>query len=158
MSEIENTAVEAVTEPTESEEAIRARIRQEVIKEYESKTDRRVTEALKTLQKKADREKHIREKEALKKQIMSSQRDLAQAQAREREIRMRENRLIVVDLVSLADLPAGFRALIPTDDLVEIEDEGTRYRILKDRIIDIKREFYQLVGKAVEAERAKYMK
>ncbi|MBR0396908.1 MAG: hypothetical protein IJI10_01415 [Eubacterium sp.] len=143
-------------EAQETEEERYQRLEAELRSELEAEADRRVTEALKKLDRKHKRELKEAQEAELEDKRKAAEIRAAQLAEKEYQIRLRGNRLDLIDIISELEIPGKMRELIPCDDLLEIEDDKARYRALRDRVIDIWAEFRKQVRKAADIERAKY--
>lgn len=136
-----------------TEEEMRERIRAEVIKELEAETDRRVEQAYRTFQRKAEQKEAQKLEEERQKSLLEAEERSAQLEEKRVELIEREIRLDICDLVDACGLPAGFREMIPYKDLVCVQDAVLRYTSLRNRVIDLKQEFSKQVKKQVAKER-----
>ena len=143
-------------EAQETEEQRYQRLEAELRSELEAEADRRVTEALKKLDRKHKRELKETQEAELEDKRKAAEIRAAQLAEKEYQIRLRGNRLDLIDIISELEIPGKMRELIPCDDLLEIEDDKARYRALRDRVIDIWAEFRKQDRKAADSERAKY--
>ena len=143
-------------EAQETEEERYQRLEAELRAELEAETDRRVTEALKKVERKHKRELKAAQEVELEDRRKAAEIRAAQFAEQEHLLRLRSNRLDLIDIISELEIPGKMRELIPCDDLLEIEDDRARYRALRDRVIDIWAEFRKQVRKAADIERAKY--
>lgn len=147
------------TAPEETEEELFQRLESEIRAEMEKEADRRVTQALKKLERTHKREKAQADEEKRQKEEEEHKIRLAEFAEQERKLALKAIRLDLVDILSANNIPGGFRGLIPCEDLVDSEpDPVKRYMALKDRVKDIWTEFNKEVKKAVEAERAKLIR
>ena len=143
-------------EAQETEEQRYQRLEAELRAELEAETDRRVTEALKKVERKHKRELKAAQEAELEDRRKAAEIRAAQFAEQEHLLRLRSNRLDLIDIISELEIPGKMRELIPCDDLLEIEDDRARYRALRDRVIDIWAEFRKQVRKAADFERTKY--
>lgn len=136
-----------------TEEEIRDKIRAEVIKELEAEADRRVEQAYRTFQRKAEQREAQKLEEERQKALLEAEERSAQLEEKRVELIERETRLDICDLIDAYGLPADFREMIPYKDLVCVQDAVLRYSALKNRVIDLKQEFSKQVKKQVAKER-----
>lgn len=147
------------TAPEETEEEIFQRLESEIRAEMEKEADRRVTQALKKLERTHKREKAQADEEKRQREEEEHKIRLAELAEQERKLAIKGIRLDLIDILSANNIPGGFRGLIPCEDLVDSEpDPVKRYMALKDRVKDIWTEFNKEVKKVVEAERAKLIR
>ena len=142
------------TPKAKTEEEIRA----ELQKEYEKMADKRVTDAIKKKEKEwADKQAKEKMSEDERKQAEERERQEAQAK-KDWELTVKGLRLDVVDAVAELGLDAGFRNLIAVEDLATIADEEERKAKLTERVKGMKALFDAEVKKAVEKEKANFLK
>lgn len=138
------------TPKAKTEEEIRAELQEE----YEKMADKRVTNAIKKKEKEWAKEKMSEDE---RKQAEERERREAQAK-KDWELTVKGLRLDVVDAVAELGLDAGFRNLIAVEDLATIADEEERKAKLTERVKGMKALFDAEVKKAVEKEKANFLK
>lgn len=151
--EDENFSLDEHIDNQNTEEEMRERIRAEVIKELEAEADRRVEQAYRTFQRKAEQREAQKLEEERQKALLEAEERSAQLEEKRVELIEREIRLDICDLVDTYGLPSGFREMIPYKDLVCVQDAVLRYTSLRNRVIDLKQEFSKQVKKQVAKER-----
>ena len=120
--------------------------------------DKRVTDAIKKKEKEwADKQAKEKMSEDERKQAEERERQEAQAK-KDWELTVKGLRLDVVDAVAELGLDAGFRNLIAVEDLATIADEEERKAKLTERVKGMKALFDAEVKKAVEKEKANFLK
>lgn len=143
---------EPVKEPTpKTEEQIRA----ELQAEYEKIADKKVTGALKKLEKRwADKLNADRQEQ----ENTTRQEEQAKAdEARERDIITKSLKLVVVDALQELRLDPSMRNLIMVEDLVNLP-EGQRVEKLTDRVMCLRNMFNAEVNKQIQAEKTNYLR
>lgn len=136
-----------------TEEQIRAELKEE----YEKVADKRVTEALKKIDKRwierINKEKQANELETSAKEAEYSKAD----NAREIDIISKGLKLAVVDALQSLGMAPSLRNMIIVDDLVKLPDEK-RMKILTDRVVFLYKYFTSEVNKQINEAKKQYLK
>lgn len=148
----EDTGSEGAKTKTEEE------IREEIRKEFEAVTDKRVTEAVKKVEKKY-KDQAAKEKMTAEERAKAEEKERLEAQAKkDLDLTIKGLKLDVVDAISELGLDSGFRNLIAVEDLAAISDEDERKKALTNRVKNMKALFDAEVNKRVEKAKAEFLK
>jgi hypothetical protein len=130
---------------TETEEEMRARVEAQIRAEYESMIDKRITGAQKKWEKKHEKEAAESLARVERLQMIENEQERERLAVKEHELLVRGTRLDIVDLIAEERMDPNFRNLIAYEDLLTIQDDKERYERLRERVIDLKQEFYKQV-------------